>query len=119
VRVELSGADLLALLNQQWRGTYPGRLLAVSGISYAWDATREVGGRVVDVQVGAHALDAAATYTVAVNDFMLSGGDGFAQLKQAADPVAGPLDRDALIAYLRALPQPIRLTPAVRIRRIN
>jgi 5'-nucleotidase len=119
VHVELSGANVLALLNQQWRGTYPGRLLAVSGITYAWDAVREAGERVVAVRIGADALDTARTYTVAVNDFMLGGGDGFAQLKRGANPAAGPLDRDALIAYLRALPQPVRVVPMQRIRRIN
>lgn len=119
MRVELSGASLLALLNQQWRGAYSGRLLAVSGLIYSWDARGAAGERIVDVQIGGTALDPSRTYTVAVNDFMLSGGDGFAQLKQAANPVAGPLDRDALITFLRALPQPIRLTPTPRIRRVE
>jgi 5'-nucleotidase len=78
-----------------------------------------VGERVIGVRIGDSALDPARTYTVAVNDFMLGGGDGFAQLKQAANPVAGPLDRDALIAQLRALPQPIRLTRHSRVQKFN
>ncbi len=119
VRIELSGAQLLALLNQQWRGTYPNRLLAVSGLSYAWDSTRALGDRVVDVRIAGKVLNAEQTYSVAVNDFLLSGGDGFAQLKQGANPVIGPLDRDALIAYLRALPQPVRYRQEVRIHRVK
>lgn len=119
MRVELSGAALLALLNQQWFGAFPGRLLAVSGLTYAWDANRAAGQRVVEVEVGGDGLDLSRTYTVAVNDFMLSGGDGFVQLKQAANPVAGPLDRDALIAYLRALPQPVRLIRQSRVQKFN
>ncbi len=49
VTLTLSGAQLLELLEQQWKGQAPdGRVLSVSrGFSYSWDASKPVGQRIV------------------------------------------------------------------------
>ncbi len=47
------------------------------------------------------AIDPAATYRVATNDFLANGGDGFAGLKAGTDRTTAPgFDVDALVAYL-------------------
>ena len=40
------------------------------------DTSKPAGSRVINVMVDGKALDPAATYTLATNDFMARGGDG-------------------------------------------
>jgi 2',3'-cyclic-nucleotide 2'-phosphodiesterase/3'-nucleotidase/5'-nucleotidase len=47
-------------------------------------------------------LDDAKTYTVAVNNFMASGGDQYNVLADAKGTDTGRLIRDAMEAYVRA-----------------
>jgi 2',3'-cyclic-nucleotide 2'-phosphodiesterase (5'-nucleotidase family) len=73
--VKLSGAELLAALTRSVRGAREeedGGFLHVSGIRFAID-----GKFPRDVVVGGRPIDAAATYEVAITDFMFSGGDGY------------------------------------------
>jgi 5'-nucleotidase/UDP-sugar diphosphatase len=78
VVTELPGSQvLLALENgvsQVEKGA--GRFAQVSGLSYAFDASAEPGARVSEVMVGGAALEADKLYKVAVNDYILGGGDG-------------------------------------------
>jgi len=49
-------------------------------------------------------------YRVTVNSFLAAGGDGFTVLPEAGERVGGPVDVDALEAYLGAhnpLPAPV------------
>jgi 2',3'-cyclic-nucleotide 2'-phosphodiesterase (5'-nucleotidase family) len=46
---------------------------------------------VIDVSVGGQPLDKAATYTLATNDYMFGGGDGYDMLK-SAKPLLGVRD---------------------------
>ncbi|MBU3031307.1 bifunctional metallophosphatase/5'-nucleotidase [Paracoccus marinaquae] len=81
---QLSGADVLAALengaSQIEEGA--GRFAQVAGLKYTITAANEPGSRVSDVMVGAGEdwapLDPAATYGVVSNNYMRSGGDGYA-----------------------------------------
>jgi 2',3'-cyclic-nucleotide 2'-phosphodiesterase (5'-nucleotidase family) len=71
-----------------------GRFLQVSGMTYAFNPKAAVGSRIVDVTVGGKALDDNATYSVAINDYLYSGGDGytlFQNLPTTVEPSEGPL----------------------------
>ena len=81
---ELSGADIIAALENGLSQieTGAGRFPQVSGLHFIFDLTQEPGSRVVSVEVeganGEYAeIDPEATYTVASNDFMRGGGDGY------------------------------------------
>lgn len=50
------------------------------------------------------AVDPAATFRVSVNNFLAAGGDGFTEFRKGTDLAGGPVDLDALIAYLGAHP---------------
>jgi 2',3'-cyclic-nucleotide 2'-phosphodiesterase (5'-nucleotidase family) len=80
VVTEIPGSQVLAALengvSQVEKGA--GRFPQVSGISFAFDASAEPGKRVSEVMVGDQPLDLDKTYRVATNDYMLSGGDGYA-----------------------------------------
>lgn len=81
VTTELTGSELEEALKRsvsQSREDEDGGFLQVSGISF------EVHGRqVADIRVGAERtpLDAGRLYTVAVPDFLSTGGDGYSVLK--------------------------------------
>ena len=70
-----------------------------------------------------HAVNGApiaddSVYRVTMNSFLASGGDNFTVFRDGADMVGGPVDVDALEAYVAKAG---RLTPpaADRIKRIN
>jgi len=80
---EITGADLIKVLEISVSG-YPatqGGFLQVSGLSYVFDPTQAVGSRIVEVTVGDSPLDTTAEYTVAINDFLGIGGDGYEVFK--------------------------------------
>jgi 5'-nucleotidase/UDP-sugar diphosphatase len=79
---KITGQDLKAML--EWSvSDYPaakGAFLQVSGLEFSFDPAKEVGSKVVEVKVGGEPLDLTKEYTVAVNDFMADGGDGYEML---------------------------------------
>ncbi|NLB33906.1 MAG: LysM peptidoglycan-binding domain-containing protein [Tissierellia bacterium] len=80
---KISGETLLKVLEHSVSG-YPatsGGFFQVSGLTFTFDPSKEVGSRVVEVMVGDKPLDKAAEYTVAINDFLGDGGDGYTMLK--------------------------------------
>ena len=68
-----------------------GRFPQISGMTVMVDLARRPSERVIAVTVGGKPLDPAATYTLATNDFMAGGGDGYAVLKDAK-VLLGPID---------------------------
>lgn len=81
---KITGEDLLAVLEHSVSG-YPaaqGAFMHVSGLTFVFDPAQPVGSRVVEVTVGDKALDKAAEYTVAINDFLGIGGDGYEMFKK-------------------------------------
>lgn len=81
---KITGEDLLEMLEVSV-SDYPaakGAFLHVSGLTFEFDPAQPVGLKVIDVKVGDKPLDLAAEYSVAVNDFMSNGGDGYAMLNE-------------------------------------
>lgn len=96
VKLEVDGATIRsALENGVSRvDALAGRFPQVSGLSYAWDPEADPGERIVDVAVDGQPLDDGAMYTLATNNFLASGGDGYEMLTDAPrliDANAGPL----------------------------
>jgi 5'-nucleotidase len=121
VSMDLTGAQIDLLLEQQWQGQPLGpRILKASGLTYTWDFARPIGDRVVEIRdAGGQLLDPAATYRVTVNSFMASGGDNFFVLVQGTNRVVGAVDLDALVAYVEGLAQPFSAAIEGRIQRLN
>ena len=125
----LSGAELKALLEQQWRdntgdGFRP--LQISSSMSYQWDATRSLGDKVLidSILVEGKPLKPTADYRIALNAFLADGGDNFSLFKQGRKRQDSEVrDLDALIDYLVAqdkLGKPAgQSEPAGRIQRHN
>ena len=90
-----------------------GRFLQVSGIAVVVDPAAGAGVRIVSVLVNGVPLDPARRYTVAANNFIAAGGDGYTMFLQAADRRDHQIPlRDVLAAALKAGP----LTAAVEGR---
>lgn len=116
-----TGAQLKEVLEEQfagWAGQTVTKFLQVSaGFTYSYDTTRPLGQRVSDLALNGVPIDPAATYRVAMNDFLANGGDGFDGLKVGADRATAPgFDVDALVAYLGT--GPIAPGPRNRITRL-
>jgi 5'-nucleotidase len=112
VAVTLSGAQLTALLEQQWGAGQPseGRILQIAGFGYTWDPRAAPGHRILEVHAAERRpLDSKRKYRVGVSSFVSEGGDGFTLLRALTpEHAAGgdPNDADALVAFLKSLPQP-------------
>lgn len=106
--VEVSGAGLAAALEQGVAKveTQGGGFPQVSGMSYAYSPSAPVGSRVRDIRVAGAPVDPAATYTVAVTNYVVNGGDGVLAFG-AADVVVpaseAPSDAEAIAAYARSV----------------
>jgi len=93
VKLELTGADLRAALENGFSQmeTGAGRFPQVSGLNVVINPGRPAGTRIVSVNVGGAPLDDAKTYTLATNDFVASGGDGYTAL-ESGKPLINPVD---------------------------
>lgn len=116
VTMSLTGAQILRLLEQQRAS-----MLQVSrGFTYAWDASRPAGERVVrgSVTLDGQSLRAEATYRVTVNSFNAEGGDGLSVFREGRHRITGGMSRDALIRYLEQH-SPVAPPTDRRIRRLG
>jgi 2',3'-cyclic-nucleotide 2'-phosphodiesterase (5'-nucleotidase family) len=103
--VELSGADLVAALEngisevEKTSGRFP----QISGATYKYDPSLAPGQRILEVTVAGQPLDPAKTYSVAINDFIGSGGDGyevFINAPRLLNEAGGPLLAEVVMNYV-------------------
>lgn len=79
---EVKGIDILNAL-EHGVDAYPepaGKFPHVAGMSYKIDPSKEAGNRIVDLKIKGEPVDLKKTYTLATNDFMAVGGDGYTML---------------------------------------
>lgn len=120
VTMDLSGEQVVRLLNQQWLGQPYPRILKVSGLSYTWDNALPEGDRILDViKSDGTPLDLTAIYSVTVNSFIAAGGDQYTVLTEGSNRLIAVNDLDALIEYIKRLPQPFNALIEGRINRLN
>ena len=122
VTMTLTGAQIRAVLEQQWLPTrQQAMVLQVSqGFTYDYDATRPMGSRVVADSLRLEGVPVAPDrdYRVTVNSFMASGGDGFTALLDGHAKVVGVIDVDAAEAYFAAR-SPMSRPMASRVRSLR
>jgi 5'-nucleotidase/UDP-sugar diphosphatase len=107
VKLEISGADLLAALENGVSGVEDdaGSFSHVSGITMTADITKPKGQRLTEVLIGGKPLDPKASYTLATNDYISTGRDGYTALSKAR-PLLGVRDAklmaNDIMAYITA-----------------
>ena len=109
--LRVRGRDLRSYLARLVAGNAP--RAHISGVQLRYDPARPADDRLLGVLVGGAALDPARIYTLTLNDFMATGGDGLGLAGLALDMREDNIvDLDALVAYIRARPQGVA-PPAV------
>jgi 5'-nucleotidase len=101
VSLTLTGAQIKALLNEQWSGLNSGspKILQVSeGFKYTYSGTT-----LGEVTLNGSPLDDNASYRIVTNNFLQGGGDGFPTFPKGTDVYYGGLDIDAFASYLSSI----------------
>jgi 2',3'-cyclic-nucleotide 2'-phosphodiesterase/3'-nucleotidase/5'-nucleotidase len=106
VRVTLSGAQLREVLEHAIDSA--GRPTAhVAGVKVRYDPGKRR-QRIQTIELpGRKRLSNNAAYTLATDEFLSGGGEGYSMLAGLPAEPGGMLDIEGLIAYLRRLPQPV------------
>jgi 2',3'-cyclic-nucleotide 2'-phosphodiesterase (5'-nucleotidase family) len=107
VKVTVTGGQLRRMLEHALDSGSPAA--HVAGATVRYDPRRPAGRRIRGVEVGAgRKLRSEAEYTLAIDDFLAAGGDGYAMLAGLPSEPGTMLDVDGVITYLRRLPQPVQ-----------
>ena len=107
VTVALTGAQIRRLLEgtlSDW-GRPAGRFPQVSGLVLTVDPAAPVGSRIVAMTVDGVKMEPDRTYTVASNDFLYDGGNGYGELARGRTLVGrtdGQLVANAVMTYIEA-----------------
>ncbi len=116
--LKLKGADVQALFDfivtTPGKGAFP---QVSDGVSFTINL---VTNKAENVLVGGNPIDPAKVYTIATNNYMADGGDGYVAFKNAINRYeTSTYQRDALIQYVQKLGKP--LVPQIngRITLIN
>lgn len=122
VTLELTAAQLKAVLEEQWQpadSSRPKLALGVSeGFSFEYLETAERGSHIGAITLNGEELDVtdtATTYKVVTNSFLAAGGDNFGTFAQgtgAAD--SGQIDLAATVNFFEASEGPVAPSPADR-----
>jgi 5'-nucleotidase len=108
VKMTLTGTQVKDVLEQQFRpDPKDDKILQVAGLRETYDRTRADGDRITALTLAdGTPIDPAASYTVAANSFLATGGDGFMVFKLGSGVTSFGTDVDALEHYVESLPQP-------------
>ncbi|MGJ7911223.1 bifunctional 2',3'-cyclic-nucleotide 2'-phosphodiesterase/3'-nucleotidase [Neobacillus sp. LXY-1] len=107
VTMNITGEQVRTLLNQQFQADR-NRIMQISGLKYTWTNNLPIGQKVLDIYLpNGSKIDPKGVYSVAVNNFMADGGDGFTVLKQGTKRVTWMSDLDLLIQYVKTFRGPI------------
>ncbi|MDN4161679.1 bifunctional metallophosphatase/5'-nucleotidase [Nocardioides abyssi] len=106
--VEMTGASIKKVLEQQWQtdaeGNVPSRpylQLAMSdNVRVTADPTKDAGERITSVRIDGVLLDPAKTYTVSTLSFLAAGGDNFRAFTEGRSTDTGLLDAELWRDYL-------------------
>lgn len=103
VTMDLTGAQVKSLLEEQWADPTRAKILQISGLKFTYDDSKPAGERIVSITLpDGTAVDATKTYSVTVNNFMAGGGDGYTTLLDGKNSSVNIVDLDALVKYIKA-----------------
>jgi 5'-nucleotidase/UDP-sugar diphosphatase len=85
VVLRLSGREIKEILEHgvSDSGGHGGKFLQVSGLRFVYRKSAPPGGRTREIRIGNQALDPERDYTLATNDFLAAGGDGYSVIQKA------------------------------------
>ncbi len=123
VAMDVSGAQLKLLLEQQWLGQPEDRkprILQISdGFTYCYDDRRAEGDKILagTMRLNGEVIEGARIYRIVVNNFLAGGGDRFEVLRGGRHLVQGGGDLEALRGYVSTTGSKLPTAPVGRICR--
>ncbi|MDR2997489.1 MAG: ExeM/NucH family extracellular endonuclease, partial [Microbacterium sp.] len=107
VTLELTGAQLKSVLEEQWQpagASRPFLKLGVSqGFEYTYDPAAAVGERITSMTLNGTVIDPAKSYLVAANSFLAAGGDNFFTLAKGVNKKdTGKVDLQSMVDWFSA-----------------
>ncbi len=105
VKMEIKGIDILKALEHGVAG-FPapeGKFPHVAGMTYKIDSAAEPGNRVYDIMIQGQPIILDKIYTLATNDFMAVGGDGYTNLGNGNIVAQYAAFDEILAAYIEKL----------------
>lgn len=101
VKMNVTGAQIKTLLEQQWGSKT--RIMPISGLNVSYDDTKPAGERIITITKNdGTPVQMEQTYSITVNNYMAGGGDGYAILATITDKTIDVVDLDALVNYIKA-----------------
>jgi len=102
VTTALTGDQIKKALEQQWRVNEKENILQISGFSYTYDNQAAIGNRIKSLkETNGKIIEPDKTYTVAITDYLSSGGDGFTSIEEGTAIGEGPLDVEAFAEFIK------------------
>jgi 5'-nucleotidase len=105
VNMDLTGAQIKEVLEQQWQP--PGsqrpflRLGASKGFTYTYDPAKPAGSRITGMWLHGDRVEPSETLSVTVNSFLAAGGDDFTAFAGGTGKQdTGQVDLQAMVDYL-------------------
>lgn len=104
VKVELSGHEIRKLLEHGVSEVEKksGRFLQISGASYCYNPMQKMGERIGRILIGKDSLELAKTYSIALPQFILDGGDGFTIAAKRDTRQEPDIDVELVRKYLKS-----------------
>ncbi len=116
VNMQLTGADIESVLEQQWQPAGASRpflrLGASKGFTYTYEppapgAPAGTRGEVTQMWLNGEPIDPAQTYSVTVNSFLSTGGDNFTAFNNGTQKRdTGKVDLQAMVDYMAEFANP-------------
>jgi len=107
VTLNLTGAQLKGVLEEQWQpagASRPFLKLGLSeGLQYTYDPTAAAGERITAITLNGDLIDPEASYVVAANSFLAAGGDNFFTLAEGTNKAdTGKIDLQSMVDWFDA-----------------
>ncbi len=107
VNMDLTGAQIKTVLEQQWQPTGASRPFLKLGISkgfvYTSDDSQPLGSRIIGMWLNGTPIAPDTTYSVTVNSFLAAGGDNFFELANGTGKQdTGKVDLEGMVDYMAA-----------------
>lgn len=104
VTLDLTGAQIKQVLEQQWQPAGASRPFLKLGVSkafsYTYDPSAAAGSRITEMFLDGTPLDLAATYTVGANSFLAAGGDNFVAFLDGTNKAdSGKVDLQSMVDW--------------------
>lgn len=119
VTLDLTGAQIKEILEQQWQpdgASRPKLALGVSkGFTFEYDPAAARGAHVVSMQYQGEEVDPTDTFRVVTNSFLSAGGDNFFSFADGTNVLdSGRIDLQATVDFFAAAGGPVAPSPANR-----